>query len=531
MVQRVRATGKFFLLPVKNGAEKVTIQIGRPGEANSYPLIVELGRADDYTFFGCGVTPVTVGECLEYSAPEGCRIDWQFTDHFPESPDRNQAPERARLHFSASRGWINDPNGLAYFDDAYHLFYQHNPFGTGWNNMHWGHARSTDLMHWVDGPDMLAPDQFGSMFSGSTVIDERNVSGLGDGVTPPVLLYYTADKIPNATQCMAFSRDGGRHFEKYAGNPIIATTADARDPSIVYDEHNRLYVMAFYLGDHAPVSKQFAFFTSRDLLNWQDTGKTYSACDRECPGIYWADVEEEPWEQVRMIFHSADGFYQIGDFDGKCFRPESEALRYYPRASEGGHAYAGQCFYRTPDGRRVFIAWLTPRENPPSLYYNCLMTLPVEFCLRRFSEGLRIAVRPVRELEELVDFSVKLPRVAAESPVEAELASAPSGVSWEIAGTLPENGVVRFTAGGVSWCYHAATRKLEAPALSAVLPEGAGRTFRLIYDIGAMELFAADGRVWMPRNLGAADVFAPVLTVTEGELVDVTLRHYRSIWC
>ncbi len=201
-------TGKYFLIPVKDGAKEVCIEINPPDGAQRYQLTLALGSADDCDFCGCGVSPVNPGETFEISYPEGHEPEIRFTDHAEEPPDRYQDPRRGRLHFSARCGWLNDPNGLFRLNGKWHLFYQHNPFGLPWGNMHWGHAVSGDLFHWQDtGYPELTPDALGTMFSGSAVIDTENRSGLGSSGVPPVLLYYTADRSPDCSQCLAYSLD------------------------------------------------------------------------------------------------------------------------------------------------------------------------------------------------------------------------------------------------------------------------------------------------------------------------------------
>ena len=140
---------------------------------------------------------------------------------------------RPRIHFSAAYGWLNDPNGLVYHDGVYHLFFQHNPAGTGWATMHWGHAVYTDLFHWEEKDIALFPDKMGSMYSGSAIVDKKNVSGLSEN-GDTILLYYTAAgngcelslrEVAYYTQCMAYSKDGGKTFVKYENTQLYVVKA------------------------------------------------------------------------------------------------------------------------------------------------------------------------------------------------------------------------------------------------------------------------------------------------------------------
>lgn len=197
-----------------------------------------------------------MGMQLEVNLPEDA---FSLTDELPKALYRESL--RPQTHFSARTGWINDPNGLVYHNGVYHLFFQHNPAGNQWGNMHWGHAVSRDLVHWTQEPIALYPDALGTMFSGSAVVDERNVSGFGKGA---LLLFYTAAGDP-FTQCLAWSTDG-KQFRKYEGNPIVPHIAGAnRDPKVIWCEELGCYVMALYLENNT-----YTLLLSDDLLHWRE---------------------------------------------------------------------------------------------------------------------------------------------------------------------------------------------------------------------------------------------------------------------
>ena len=189
-----------------------------------------------------------------------------FTPVFEDAVTPLTAEEavlRPQLHFTAERGWINDPNGLCFYGGQYHLFYQHNPYGRLWGNMHWGHAVSPDLLHWEYKEEAMFLDMDGAMFSGCAVVDHNNVSGLKEGDETPILFFYTCAGEKKSTQCLAYSTDGGKTLKKYDKNPLIDEIAPGnRDPKVIYDAKRARWLMALYF-----VERTYAIFTSQDLLH------------------------------------------------------------------------------------------------------------------------------------------------------------------------------------------------------------------------------------------------------------------------
>jgi hypothetical protein len=205
---------------------------------------------------------------------------------------------RPQFHFSSRRGWNNDPNGLVYYRGEYHLFYQHNPYGWEWGNMHWGHAVSRDLLHWNELGDALAPDALGPMFSGSAVVDWNNTSRFGKDGQPPLVLCYTAAGRPTV-QCLAYSNDG-RTFTKYSGNPIVPQiTPGNRDPKVIWHAPTGCWVMVLYVGLPDPMRPAekgrpaqrhtIHFLTSPDLKVW--TIRSQVEGFYECPDFFELPVE------------------------------------------------------------------------------------------------------------------------------------------------------------------------------------------------------------------------------------------------
>ncbi len=297
---------------------------------------------------------------------------------------------RPQFHFTTRRGWINDPNGLIYYDGEYHLFYQHNPYEREWENMHWGHAVSADLIHWKELPVALFPDNHGTMFSGSAVIDYANTAGYNKGGSPAMIVAYTADSPEKQVQCIAYSLDNGRTFTKYEGNPVIDSKAvwnskDTRDPKVFWYEPGNHWAMVLNERDGHSI------YTSVNLKDWKY--ESHVTGFWECPELFELPIDGNP-NHTKWVMYGASGTYMIGSFDGKVFTPEAGKYLYTK-----GSIYAAQTFTNMPDGRRIQIGW--GRVSHPGMPFNGMMLLPTELTLRATKDGPRLFNVPVKETEQL----------------------------------------------------------------------------------------------------------------------------------
>lgn len=248
---------------------------------------------------------------------------------------RNEA-FRPQIHFSPKEKWMNDPNGMFYLDGEYHLFFQHNPDASIWGPMHWGHAVSKDLMHWEELPIALYPDELGTIFSGSAVVDVENTSGLGSKANPPIVALYTyhnasmekQGRIDFQTQALAYSLDKGRTWEKYSNNPVIENPGikDFRDPKVMWHEPSEKWIMVLAQKDH------IGFYSSDNLIDWslestfgEDIGSHGGVW--ECPELLLLPVEGTDESRYVLLVSISPGGpnggsatqYFVGDFDGKKF--------------------------------------------------------------------------------------------------------------------------------------------------------------------------------------------------------------------
>lgn len=319
--------------------------------------------------------------------------DFEFEAAVRQKPDYDILC-RPQLRFSPARGWNNDPNGLSYFGGEYHMFFQHNPVGTTWGNMHWGHAVSKDLIHWAEKDIALYPDPDDHViFSGSAVVDTRNVSGLGEEGRPALLLFYTAAGDPYE-QRLAYTLDGV-NFRRWEGGAVVPNiVGDNRDPKVIWCDELGKYVMALYLTGHT-----FCLLTSSDMLGWDRLQDIELPGDAECPDFYPLTADDG---QRRWIFMGASAHYYVGIIRNGKFEPTQGWRSMQPcEADEPGPAtlgYAAQTFSDEPRGRRIRISWIR-RQTPQDAPFNQNMSLPHE--LKLYAEengGYHIGAMPVSEL-------------------------------------------------------------------------------------------------------------------------------------
>lgn len=384
---------RYLNLPIKNGpTRKVTTLVdGRVQVRN------DIGLADaqadwwapmDVSAWHGKTVTIQVDKLREDS---NALLAIEQSDEIKGGEDLYNEPLRGQFHFSPRRGWNNDPNGLAFYNGEYHMFFQHNPYGWPWGNMHWGHAVSRDLVHWQELGDVLAPDEFGPMFSGSAVVDWQNTSGLSQGGKPALVLLYTAAGDPTV-QCLASSVDG-RTFTKFEKNPILPQfTSGNRDPKVIWHEPTKKWVMTLYVETNKVHS--IFFLGSNNLKDWQYLSRTDGFF--ECPDFFELPVDGDT-TQKKWVLTAASSEYMVGSFDGTKFTPETTKLK----GHRGKGFYAAQTFSDIPaqDGRRIQVGWF--QTETKGMPFNQSMTVPLALNLVRTAEGPRLTWSPVKELEML----------------------------------------------------------------------------------------------------------------------------------
>ncbi len=428
---------------------------------------------------------------------------------------------RPQFHFTSRRGWNNDPNGLVFFNGEYHLFYQHNPYGWSWGNMHWGHAVSRDLVHWTELPIAIYPRQFGDWaFSGSAVVDWNNTSGFGTSAAPPLVAAFTST---GRGECIAFSTDRGRTWTDFDSNPVVKH--QGRDPKLFWHEPTGRWCMAVY--DEFQGGQLIAFYTSNDLKVWEFQSRIDGFY--ECPDIFELPADGDAAKK-KWVLTAASSEYMIGTFDGRRFTPETPKLP----GHRGNAFYAAQTFSDIPaaDGRRVQIGW--GQMPSPGMPFNQMMCLPCELSLRSTPDGPRLSFQPVRELTQL---HTKTHHLAPQplKPGENPLANL-RGELFDIRLDLDvgDAAEVGLRVRGTPVTYDAKSRELICLNRRVPLTPIGGRVrLQVLADRTSLEIFAADGLVYMPMSVPpnpddrSLAVFA---TGGTAAIRSLEVHELRSIW-
>jgi sucrose-6-phosphate hydrolase SacC (GH32 family) len=497
----LKIENRYLHIPIKNGAPKrkvTTLVDGRVEVVNDIELAD--GTPDWWAFMDAGAwrgKTVTI-QVDELRDDSKALSSIEQGDTIRDSANLYQEALRGQLRFSPRRGWNNDPNGMVFFNGEYHLFYQHNPYGWAWGNMHWGHAVSRDMVHWQEIGDPLAPDEFGPMFSGCAVVDWNNTSGLGKDGKPPLVLLYTAAGNPTV-QCVASSTDG-RKFTKFAGNPVIPQiTGGNRDPKVIWHEPTKRWVMVLYVT--LPGEKHTVhFLTSPDLREWTRTcivegGTAGDKFLYECPDFFELSVDGDAAVR-KWVLLGADSNYATGSFDGATFKPEQTRLP----GHLGRGFYAAQTFSDIPadDGRRIQIGWF--QTETKGMPFNQSMSIPLELRLTATPDGPRMTMNPVKELASLRAKSKRFDPLALAPGAANPLAGIEAELVEMIVEFEPGDATeLSFDVRGATIVYDAKKQELMVNQHRAPAPLRDGRQrLRILCDRTGLEIFASDGLTFVP---------------------------------
>lgn len=516
----------YLNFPVKNGApmRHVTVLVNGE-EKRAFDIELADSKPDWWAFLDAtpfhGQTVTIKVDKLPENSTSLSSIDQ--SDEIKDGENIYHETRRPQFHFTSRHGWLNDPNGLVFFKGEYHLFYQHNPYGWNWGNMSWGHAVSTDLVHWKELPVALYPDEHGTMYSGSAVVDWHNTAGFQTGKDPALVAMFTAAGKP-FTQEIAFSNDRGRTWTKYKNNPVLGhIAAENRDPKVVWYAPEKKWVMALYL-DH----NDYAIFESHDLKHWNKLQNFTLPGDAECPNFFEMPLDRDT-KNPRWIFFGASGIYVVGKFDGQKFTPETQ-----PQRLENGNCwYAAQVYSDIPasDGRTLLIPWgrLPDGEIFRGETFNQMMGLPVELTLHSTSSGAELSVNPMRELKSLrqTTHKIKPQTLVPESNPLAGIRGNLFEIETEIAvGDAKE---ISFNLRGVPVVYDVVNQKISCMGNQAMLaPQDGKISLHIFVDRASVDIYGGGGALYMPM----AKVLSPgnqnlKLTCQGGDAKIISLKVYE----
>lgn len=445
-------------------------------------------------------------------------ICWEKMCLSDEFSVENVEKYRPVFHHTPQYGWMNDPNGMFYHDGTYHLYYQFNPYGSMWGNMTWGHSSSRDLVNWEHHPAAITPDQWGTIFSGSAVVDKDNTAGFGEGA---VVAIYTSCSLTQK-QSIAYSLDGGMTFTKYDGNPVIQAPQECRDPKVFWNEEAGCWNCVLV----SPLEYEAWFYTSPDLKNWTKVsefgGHGITSAIWECPDmIKLSDPVTGETKWVLVININPGGpaggsatQYFVGDFDGKTFVCDT-APEVVNWLDYGKDHYATVSWSGAPDGRAMVIAWMSNWQYAnqlPTRQFRSANSLARDLSLAKCSDGsYRVCVLPSKEMENMrsgkpvsASFSVgskgrtvTLPSSLCEIDMTFS-AREGSRVTFRLSNELGEHADLVYD--GKSYTFDRSASGLKDFsndfAVPTVAPASDAREqhIRLVMDVSSIEMF--DGKGW-----------------------------------
>ena len=386
-----------------------------------------------------------IGKTLTLEIFPFMRVSFTQAD---EMPDDERDGCRPYIHFTPKRGWLNDPNGLIKLGDDYHLFYQFNPAERAWENMHWGHAVSKDLLHWNDLPTALFPDATGTMYSGCAVLDKGNVSRLGKDGNAPVLLYYTAagnhaSAPVNYTQCLAYSTDDLKTIEKYDGNPVVDYVIGGnRDPKVVWCEECNAYVMSLYLD-----KDEYVLYLSTDLLQWKELQRLHIAGENECPNFFPINTQQG---ERKWVFIGAHEIYLIGSFVNEIFVPDQKPKRMY----SASNAYAAQMFTDMPNDQVIRIPWIRWQNNFVAKTFTQQMGIPCGVQLEKCNDEYYLSFLPVSQLQTLSLEKATYENVKISEEKTQKYKLGDYAVKLSLQGEYAHDTILKMTCFGVTFTFN-----------------------------------------------------------------------------
>lgn len=545
----LNVTAKFLILPVQDDAPESKVCIVKDNEQRGTLMNVRLARerVDSYVPF---ILSDYKGQQISVDiqglpADAVCWKELKLADSFDMS---NKETFRPVYHHTPAYGWMNDPNGMFYKDGVYHLFFQYNPYGSVWGNMHWGHSTSSDLIHWNFEGVSIVPDAWGAIFSGSCVVDHNNTAGFGKDA---VIAFYTSAKSTPwgdvQSESMAYSLDNGKTFVKYAGNPIITSLEkDFRDPKVLWYAPGKHWVMILAVGQHMEL------YSSVNLKDWKkesEFGKMQGAHGGvwECPDLIELPVEgsrERKWVLICNInpggpFGGSAAQYFVGSFDGKTFVNESPVQTKW--MDWGKDNYATVTWNNAPDGRCIALGWMSNWQyanNVPTRQYRSANTIARDLTLYKAGGEFYLKSTPSREMKQARGEKVSVPSFKVTDSYKIESLLKDNNGAYEIEMEIQVADASKISLNlqnekgeQVSMYYDLLRKQFvmdrsksgkvdfsnDFPAVTAA-PVHAGKTLRLhlFVDRSSIEAFGEDGKFVMTNLVFPSSPYNQMSFGTEG---------------
>lgn len=451
----VKGAKKYLLLPIQDNAPEGKICIVVDNQQQGVVANVRLARdkVDYYVPFDLSAYEGKDISIDVQGMPESslCWKKMNLTDTFDMT---NHEKFRPVYHHTPTYGWMNDPNGMFYKDGVYHLYFQHNPYGSTWGNMTWGHSTTTDLVNWNYEGLAIKPDAWGAVFSGSAVVDYDNTAGFGKNA---VVAFYTSAKSSpwgdTQSQSMAYSLDNGKTFVKYAYNPVVTSSKrDFRDPKVFWYAPDKHWVMILAGGQEMDI------YSSKNLKDWKyesSFGAKQGAHGGvwECPDLVELPVEgakEKKWVLICNInpggpFGGNAAQYFVGTFNGKKFVNESPTQTKW--MDWGKDHYATVTFSNAPGGRCIALGWMSNWQYQtvlPTLQYRGSNTIARDLTLYRQDGELLLRCTPSPEIEKARMQKVSVPSFKVSDSYDlASLLEGNDG-AYEIDMTIKNSGASKI---------------------------------------------------------------------------------------
>ena len=432
----------YILLPIEEEAAESQVLLDT-GEATDTDMDIRLAQTqvDYFVPFALPTGVKTATVCVRNKSKDAlCWKEIKLSDTFDTA---NTEKFRPVYHHTPLYGWMNDANGLVYKDGEYHLYFQYNPYGSKWGNMHWGHSVSKDLVHWEHLAPAIARDTLGHIFSGSSIVDQENVAGYGVG---SILVFYTSASDKNGQiQCLAFSKDNGRTFTKHEKNPILCPAdglRDFRDPKVFRYEPEDKWVMI------VSADKEMRFYDSKNLKDWNymsSFGEGYGVqpCQFECPDMVElpvdGDLNRKKWALIVNVnpgcyFGGSATQYFTGDFDGKKFSCDSQS-NVTKWLDWGKDHYATVCFSNTGE-RTIAVPWMSNWQYcniVPTKQFRSANALPRELSLYTQDGEIYLSAAPVLEIKTLRKEKKEIPAFTVANDYHIDSLLADNDGAYELA--------------------------------------------------------------------------------------------------